>query len=71
MLVLMGKSFKDVLLKGDDLFRDYVYGVQTTKGIINGTINYPVRSVRDKKYLYIRNLNPSATFTNVETKREL
>lgn len=64
-----GRSFKDVLLEGRETFRNYVYGVQTTRGIINGSDNYPVRSVRSKKYLYIHNLNPSATFTNVETKK--
>ena len=64
-----GKSFKKVLFSEEDSFREYVYGVHTTKGIINGSSNYPVRSVRDKKYLYIRNLNPSEAFTNIETKK--
>lgn len=64
-----GKSFQSVLLEGKKTFRNNVFGVHTTHGIINGTENYPIRSVRDQKYLYIRNLNPSAKFTNVETKK--
>ena len=64
-----GKSFKNVLLDGKSSFRNYVFGVQTTQGIINGSDNFPVRSIRDDHYLYIKNLNPSETFTNVETKK--
>ncbi|WP_161554477.1 sulfatase family protein [Sinomicrobium soli] len=64
-----GKSFRNVLFDGENAFRDYVYGVHTTRGIINGSDNYPVRSVRNKEYLYIHNLNASETFTNIETRQ--
>jgi len=45
--------------------RNVVFGVQTTRGIINGSESYPVRSARNKKYLYIHNLQPENTFQNV------
>lgn len=65
---LDGKSFRDVLSGEKKDFRDYVYGVQTTHGIINGSDSYPVRSVRNDQYLFIRNLNADESFSNVETK---
>src|SRR5690606_29272381 len=66
-----GKSFKDVLFGKTNRFREYVFGVHTTKGIIKGSKNYPIRSVRDNKYLYIHNLNHQAEFTNVITDGKL
>jgi uncharacterized sulfatase len=47
----------------------YVFGVQTTLGIINGSPNYPVRSVRDVRYKYIRNLNFNSDFSNILTNK--
>ena len=58
-----GKSFLPVLLGKSTRHAEYVYGVQTTKGIINGGEGYPVRSVRDRRYKYIRNLTPDREFT--------
>ncbi len=60
-----GKSFKNILLHKSTELRDVVFGVQTTRGIINGSESYPVRSARNKKYLYIHNLQPNNTFQNV------
>lgn len=60
-----GKSFKNILLDKSTELRDVVFGVQTTRGIINGSESYPVRSARNKKYLYIHNLQPNNTFQNV------
>lgn len=68
---LDGKSFRQVLSGEKKDFRDYVYGVQTTHGIINGSDSYPVRSVRDKEYLFIRNLNYKENFSNVETRNKV
>ncbi|MEX2336039.1 MAG: sulfatase [Fulvivirga sp.] len=62
-----GRSFEAVLTGKSDQFRDYVYGVQTTRGIIKGSESYPIRSVRSDKYLYIHNLNPEGEFSNVIT----
>jgi N-sulfoglucosamine sulfohydrolase len=64
-----GRSFLNVLLGRTDKHRDYVYGVHTTRGIINGSACYPVRSVRSARYKYIRNLNHEAVFYNVVSTR--
>lgn len=59
-----GKSFKEVLFEKTNHFRDFVFGVQTTRGIIEGSENYPIRSARDNKYLYIHNLNYQTEYSN-------
>lgn len=66
-----GKSFRKVLEGETNQFRDYVYGVHTTRGIIKGSDSYPIRSVRSDKYLYIQNLNPEGEFSNVVTHGKL
>lgn len=63
-----GRSFLKVLLGKTDRHRDHVFGAHTTRGIINGSECYPIRSVRSRRYKYIRNLNHEATFTNVVTR---
>lgn len=63
-----GISFLPVLDGKIDRLREYVFGAHTTQGIINGSQCYPIRSVRSGRYKYIRNLNHTATFTNVLTK---
>ncbi|MBL8179763.1 MAG: sulfatase-like hydrolase/transferase, partial [Bryobacterales bacterium] len=65
---LDGKSFLPALLGKTTKHAGYVFGVQTTKGIINGGDGYPVRSVRDTRYKYIRNLTPDREFTCVLTR---
>ncbi len=62
-----GRAFTKVLAGKSDRHRDYVYGVQTTRGIINGGEGYPIRSVRDARYKYIRNLRPENEFSCVLT----
>ena len=62
---LDGRSFLQVLLGKTDKHNDLVYGVHTTAHIISATPGgYPVRSIRDEKYKYIRNLRHTATFRN-------
>ena len=63
-----GASFLPVLLGKTARHGEYVYGVHTTRGIIDGSPNYPIRSVRSARYKYIRNLNSSSAFSNVVTK---
>lgn len=63
-----GRSFLAVLEGKTDKHRDYVYGAHTTRGIINGSECYPVRSVRSATHKYIANLNHEATFTNAVTR---
>lgn len=64
---LDGQSFLPVLLGQKKEHRDAVYGVQTTRGIIQGSPNYPVRSIRTRTHKYIMNLNHEAEFQNVVT----
>ncbi|MGF7078946.1 sulfatase family protein [Mucilaginibacter sp. UYCu711] len=59
-----GVSFKKVLLGQETHVRDYVFAEHTTRGIIQGSDNYPSRSARNKQFLYIHNLNFKATFKN-------
>ena len=42
--------------------RKYVYGIHTTRGIENGSENYPVRSIQDHDYKLIWNMNYTAPF---------
>jgi N-sulfoglucosamine sulfohydrolase len=59
---LDGKSFYSAF-KGDETeVREYVYGLHTTRGIKNGSENYPVRSIHDHHYKLIWNLNYKETF---------
>ncbi len=63
-----GRSFLGVLLGKNEGHRDFVFGIHTTRGIINGNDCYPIRSVRDERYKYIRNLNSEVPFTNAVTR---
>lgn len=63
-----GRSFQKVLLGETSHHKDFVYGVMTTRGIINGNDSYPIRSVRSEKYKLIWNLEHEKTFTNACTK---
>ena len=65
-----GKSFLDVLIGAKDEHRDYTFGVHTTRGIINGSESYPIRSIRSKKYKYILNLNHNQIFNNILTAED-
>lgn len=64
-----GKSFLDILTGEKDKHRDYVFGIHTTRGIYSGSVCYPIRSVRSKKYKYILNLNSNSDFFNLVTTR--
>lgn len=59
---LDGISFLPVLTAENTEHRKLVFGVQTTRGINNGSQNYPVRSVQNKTYKLIWNLNYKETF---------
>lgn len=59
---LDGKSFFATLKGTNTEVRNYVYGVHTTRGIKNGSDNYPVRSIQDHDYKLLWNLNFNDTF---------
>ncbi len=65
-----GRSFWSVLQQNANEHRSYVYGIHTTRGIHNGSSSYPIRSIRDKRYKYIRNLNFEAPFFNNANTRK-
>lgn len=64
---LDGKSFKEVLLRKKQEHKEYVFGVQTTRGINNATQAYGIRSVRNDSLKYIVNLFPENRFENALT----
>lgn len=51
-----------VATQGKGKGKKQVYGIHTTRGIINGFEHYGIRSVRTDRYLYIRNLTPETEF---------
>jgi uncharacterized sulfatase len=57
-----GKSFLEVLQGKSDHLRDYAFAQHTTVGIIGYKDPYPMRSVCDTRYKYIRNLAPQNTY---------
>ncbi|MDR8392408.1 sulfatase [Aliifodinibius sp. S!AR15-10] len=65
-----GRSFLGLLTENKKEHRQYVYGVQTTRGIFSGSVCYPIRSVRSSNYKYILNLNSSSPFRNLVTTAE-
>lgn len=66
-----GKSFLNVLQQETDEHDDYVYGIHTQKGAIGSPEEgYPIRSVRSKDYLYIKNLRPEVHYSNAVTDRD-
>ena len=62
--VLDGRSFVPVLRGETDHHKDYVYGIQTTRGIFQGPDHYGRRSIRSETFKLIHNLDPSARFYN-------
>lgn len=63
-----GKSFLPVLLEQQVEHKKYTFGLHTTRGIINGSETYGVRSCGTKAHRYIRNLSPEIKFTNAVTR---
>ena len=62
---LDGKSFLGVLQGEGDTHHEAVFGVHTTRGIINGSPCYPVRSIRTATHKYIWNPKHTEPFRNV------
>ena len=53
------------MLRGErDTHDEYVFGLQTSRGINNGPEHFGIRAVRDERYRYVLNLTPGVTFTN-------
>lgn len=62
-----GKSFLPVLQGKKNKHKDFVYGLQTTRGIVKGSDHYGIRTIRSKMYRYILNLTPEEKFENIVT----
>ncbi len=69
--VLEGKSYLGVLLGKTNKHKEHVYGLQTTRGIINGSEHFGIRQVRSRRFKYIVNLTPDVKFRNVFMKKEI
>jgi uncharacterized sulfatase len=65
--VLQGKSLLPVLSGEISRHKDFVFGEMTTRGIINGSSYFGIRSIRSDKFKYILNFTPDETFTNACT----
>jgi len=65
--ILDGRSFLPVLKGAADRHKTHVFGLQTSRGIYSGPPHYGIRSARNERYLYIRNLTPEIAFRNTET----
>ena len=65
---LDGRSFVPVLEGRTNKHKDHVYGIHTTRGIINGSETFGIRSVRSDRFKLIRNLSPDVKFTNACTQ---
>jgi uncharacterized sulfatase len=68
--VLDGKSLLPVFKDPTTNVKDIVYSQTTTKGIINGSEHFGIRSVRTLKYKYIWNFTPETRYRNVVTIEE-
>lgn len=62
--ILDGKSLLPILFGKTHQHKTHVFGLQTSRGIYNGSHHYPIRSVRDENYKLILNLDPEARFKN-------
>ncbi|WP_236622022.1 sulfatase-like hydrolase/transferase [Novipirellula maiorica] len=68
--VLDGKSMLGVLTGKTDHHKNYVFGIQTSRGIFAGPDHYGIRSVRSSQLKLIHNLDPDARFYNSIDKKE-
>lgn len=66
--ILDGRSFLPVLTGRKTSHKNSVFGLMTTRGIINGSDHFGIRSVRSEKYKYIVNLTPDVPFRNIAMK---
>lgn len=66
-----GKSLQQVLLGKTNTHKQYVFGEMTTRGIINGSDYFGIRSVRSERYKYIVNFTPDIKFTNAATASDI
>ncbi len=66
--LLDGKSFVPVLAGKTDEHKTHVFAEMTTRGIINGSETFGIRSIRSGRFKYIWNFTPETPFKNACTK---
>jgi len=66
--VLDGRSLLPVLFGQKKEHKRFVFGEMTTRGIINGSDSYGIRSIRSRQYKYIWNFTPDVAFRNACVK---
>ncbi|MEM9367091.1 MAG: sulfatase [Planctomycetota bacterium] len=64
---LDGKSLLPVF-SGKQQHKEFVFGEMTTRGIINGSTHFGIRSVRSSRFKYIWNFTPDVPFQNACVK---
>lgn len=64
---LDGKSLLPVLLGETRDHKEYVFGEMTTRGIINGSEHFGIRSIRSRRFKYVWNFTPEIPFQNACT----
>lgn len=69
--VLDGKSLLPILKGITQVHKTHVFGEMTTRGIINGSPHFGIRSIRSRDYKYIWNFTPSVKFQNACTKNAI
>ncbi len=68
---LDGRSYLPVLTGDTTEHKQYVFGIQTTRGITNGSEYYGIRMVRSDRFKCIVNLTPEAAFQNNMTLSDI
>ncbi|MBW8015475.1 MAG: hypothetical protein FVQ82_04750 [Planctomycetes bacterium] len=58
-----------MLLGKTDKHKEYVYGLQTTRGINSGSEHFGIRQIRSRQFKYIVNLTPQVKFKNAIVAR--
>ncbi len=69
--VLDGKSLAAVLRGRTGEHKKYVFGEMTTRGIINASEHFGIRSIRSRQFKYIWNFTPQTKFQNACTKSSI
>lgn len=69
--VLDGKSLLPVLFGRTKEHKEYVFGEMTTRGIINASKHFGIRSIRSRKFKYVWNFTPEVQFQNACTQSSI
>lgn len=68
---LDGKSLLPVLSGKEKEHKEYVFGEMTTRGIINASEHFGIRSIRSRRFKYVWNFTPEIKFQNACTQSSI